>query len=59
MVNNSSATGAKAYEEFWSKLAPAYPVSRGSMRVPIVTELQSLPDVVVPELWKELASVLE
>jgi len=50
MVNNSSAAGAKAYDDFWVKLAPAYPVSRGSMRVPIVTELQTLSDIAVPEL---------
>lgn len=48
-----------AYNKFWDKLSPAYPVSMGRMRVPIVTEIQQLPGISVPALLNELTIVLE
>ena len=49
----------KTYDAFWTELAAAYPVSHGTMRVPIVAELQELDGVAMPEVLGELQRVLE
>jgi len=49
----------KSYEEFWGTLSPAYPISKGTMRVPIVTTLQSLPGVDMSEVLVNLETLLE
>jgi hypothetical protein len=49
----------KTYEQFWRELAPAYPVSKGEMRVPIVTTLQTLPGVDMSQVLQNLQTLLE
>lgn len=49
----------KTYEQFWRELSPAYPVSKGEMRVPIVTTLQTLPGVDMPQVLQDLQTLLE
>ena len=48
-----------SYEDFWAALAPAYPVSKGSMRLPIATELQTIPELNMPTVLKELQQLLQ
>ncbi len=52
-----------AYHTFWEKLLPAYTISKGEMRLPIVTSLQSLPNynqaLVEEELLKILQNLLD
>ena len=49
----------QAYEAFWARLSPAYPVSRGSLRLPIATKLTSLPNFVHKEIQEELKAILQ
>jgi hypothetical protein len=49
----------QSYEAFWENLIPAYPVSKGAMRLPIVAELQTLSNLDVSQMMSDLKTVLE
>lgn len=49
----------KSYETFWNELAPYYPISKGTLRLPIATELITLPNVDIEHLQTELTLILE
>lgn len=48
-----------SYADFWESLLPAYPISKGSMRLPIVTTLLNLPQFDYLKIQKELKSILQ
>jgi hypothetical protein len=49
----------KAYRDFWESLLPAYPISKGSLRLPIATTLLKIPDFNYTEFKKNLLEILE
>ena len=49
----------KAYSDFWDSLLPAYPISKGALRLPIATTLLEIPDFQYDEFTKNLREVLE
>jgi len=49
----------KTFEQFWSELSPAYPISKGAMRLPIVTTLQTLPGLDMALVLADLQTLLE
>lgn len=49
----------KSYEQFWAELAPAYPVSKGAMRLPIATTLQTIPELDMEVVLGELQGILQ
>lgn len=55
----SSNSPEEEYRAFWLQLSKAYPVSKGEMRVPIVTELQHVLNFSVQDFLSEMTVVLE
>lgn len=49
----------KAYSKFWDTLLPAYPISKGSIRLPIASELQTIEGLNIKELQTNLIKILE
>jgi hypothetical protein len=49
----------QSYEQFWETLAPAYPVSKGQMRLPIVAALQDVVEIDMPATVRSLAALLQ
>jgi hypothetical protein len=49
----------KAYSDFWDSLLPAYPISKGALRLPIATTLLEIPDFQYDEFSKNLREILE
>lgn len=47
------------YQQFWEKLSPCYPISKGKFKLPIATELFALPGKQHEVLIQELTVVLE
>lgn len=54
---HSDAT--KQYRDFWETLLPAYPVSKGTLRLPIATDLITIADFDHAACLAELTTILE
>ncbi|MFT7645010.1 MAG: hypothetical protein ACI9BF_000679 [Candidatus Paceibacteria bacterium] len=54
-----TAEPEKQYSDFWDKLLPAYPISKGSMRLPIVSELIEIENFNHSEFQRNLLEILE
>lgn len=47
------------YHEFWDALAPAYPLSKGTLRLPIATHITSLEPFLSRDFFDDLESILK
>jgi hypothetical protein len=51
-------TKEAAYEQFWHKLQPAYPISHGAIRLPIVADIITIENLNSTLLLNELKNIL-
>ena len=48
----------KAYDAFWTQLLPAYPISKGELRLPIASELITLEGFDYTDFIENLTTIL-
>ena len=55
MLENPS----KAYDDFWNRLLPAYPISKGALRLPIASNAIEIPHLNYEKFINNLVALLE